>query len=98
MPGFYGGYMGNEGVNPGLLAGNPFSSDFIIPQKRPQVPGGPQLSPLQQTPARIFPPEQPGREGSIPVQFRQAMFNYPGAPGNILGMQIPPGFQNKSVS
>ena len=91
------------------LAGNPFGSDFVIPQQRQQVPGaGPQLNPLQQTPAMVFPKDQPGREGAIDVRFRQA-FNVPGAPGNLAAVtnsqfyggpqqgQMPPGFQNKMV-
>lgn len=110
--GFYGGGMGNEGamlLGMPTLAGNPFGADFVIPNQKTRPAGGPQLNPLQQPPARIFPKDQPGREGAIDVQFRQAM-NVPGAPGNLAGMtnqqffygpqygQMPAGFQNKMVS
>jgi len=111
--GFYGGGMGNEGaMRPGglqNLAGNPFGADFVIQNQMRRPTGGPQLNPLQQPPARIFPKDQPGREGAIDIQFRQAM-NIPGAPGNMAGManpqffygpqygQVPAGFQNKMVS
>lgn len=84
------------------VAGNPFGSDFVIPQQRQQSPGGPQLNPLQQTPTRIFPKDQPGREGAIPVQFRQALRGL-GNIGNMAGLisgNISPtsfGFQNKTV-
>ena len=56
-----GGYIGN-------VAGNPFGSDFVVPQQRRSVPGGPQMAPLKQPPARVFPPDQPGREGAIDVR------------------------------
>lgn len=91
------------------VAGNPFGADFVIPSQAPKQPGGPQLNPLQQPPARIFPKDQPGREGAIDIQFRQAM-NFPGAPGNMAAFanqqmyrgpqygQMPVGFQNKMVS
>jgi hypothetical protein len=69
---FYGGFLGN-------VAGNPFGSDFVIPQQRQQVPGGPRMAPLQQPPTRVFPPDQPGRKGAIDV--RSAM----GTPGMNIG-------------
>ncbi len=53
MYGIQGGFIGNAA---GMLAGNPFGADFVIPQQRRQAPaGGPQLNPLQQTPVRLFP-------------------------------------------
>lgn len=88
------------------VAGNPFGSDFVIPSER-KSPGfdGPQLNPLQQTPTRVFPKDQPGREGSIPVQSWQAMLQGMAPMGNAgfylgpqYGQQVPPGFQNKIVS
>ena len=72
-----GGYIGN-------IAGNPFGSDFVVPQQRKPVPGGPQMSPLQQPPTRVFPPDQPGREGAINVRSAMGM---PGMNiGNMAGM------------
>jgi hypothetical protein len=72
-----GGYIGN-------IAGNPFGSDFVVPQQRKPVPGGPQMSPLKQPPARVFPPDQPGREGAIDVRLAMGM---PGMNiGNVGGM------------
>jgi len=88
------------------VAGNPFGSDFVIPSQ-PQVPnpGGPQLNPLQQTPTRVFPKDQPGREGAIPIQAWQAMMQGMAPMGNAgfymgpqYGQQVPTGFQNKIVS
>ena len=74
---FYGGFLGN-------IAGNPFGSDFVVPQQRRPVPGGPQMAPLKQPPARVFPPDQPGREGAIDVRLAMGM---PGMNiGNIGGM------------
>jgi len=61
-----GGYIGN-------IAGNPFGSDFVVPQQRKPVPGGPQMAPLKQPPARVFPPDQPGREGAIDVRLAMGM-------------------------
>jgi hypothetical protein len=65
------------------VAGNPFGPDFVIPSKK-KTPStvGPQLNPLQQTPTRVFPPGAPGREGAIPVDFRQAMMQVPSV-GNV---------------
>lgn len=92
---------------PGNLAGNPFSSDFVIPQQKRPATGGPQLNPLQQTPTRVFPKDQPGREGALDVIFRQAAGQ---GIGNMQGLlnaqfyggpqlgQVPPGFVNKMVS
>ena len=120
MAQFYGGYTnipgapGNPMAMQGMVAGNPFGADFVIPQKGTTSPvGGPQLGPLPQSPARVFPKDQPGREGAIDVRFRQAlgMPNIPGAPGNPAGManaafyagpqfaQLPQnfGFAGKSV-
>ena len=72
-----GGYIGN-------IAGNPFGSDFVVPQQRKPVPGGPQMAPLKQPPARVFPPDQPGREGAIDVRLAMGM---PGMNvGNMGGM------------
>lgn len=85
----YYGMRNVPGAPGNLMAGNPFGSDFVIPQQRKTNPaGGPQLNPLQQPPARIFPKDQPGREGAIDVQFRQANFLAPGMPfvGNMGGM------------
>jgi hypothetical protein len=74
---FYGGFLGN-------IAGNPFGSDFVVPQQRRPVPGGPQMAPLKQPPARVFPPDQPGREGAIDVRLAMGM---PGMNvGNMGGM------------
>jgi len=112
MAGYYGGYLGNEAgmratiPTQGVVAGNPFGSDFVIPQQRRQSPtGGPQLNPLQQTPARVFPQDQPGREGAIDVQFRQATLMPGMVPMGNAGFfmgpqygQVPAGFQNKTVS
>jgi hypothetical protein len=61
-----GGYIGN-------IAGNPFGSDFVVPQQRKPVPGGPQMAPLKQPPARVFPPDQPGREMAIDVRLAMGM-------------------------
>lgn len=96
----YGGQPVGMG-NAQFFAGNPFGADFVIQQQRPRPTGGPQLNPLLQTPTRIFPKDQPGREGAIPVDFRQAQL-MPGMPfiGNTAGLmagQIPVGFQNKLV-
>lgn len=97
---FYGGQPVNMG-NAQFFAGNPFGADFVIPpQQRPQNPG-PQLYPINQTPVRIFPKDQPGREGAIDVRFRQAQL-MPGMPflGNTAGLlssQVPAGFQNKLI-
>lgn len=88
--------------NPGFIAGNPFGADFVIPQNQQRpAGGGPQLNPLLQTPTRLYPKDQPGREGAINIQFRQAQL-MPGMQmmGNIGGMmasQVPAGFQNKLV-
>ena len=72
-----GGYIGN-------IAGNTFGSDFVVPQQRKPVPGGPQMAPLKQPPARVFPPDQPGREGAIDVRLAMGM---PGMNvGNMGGM------------
>lgn len=72
-----GGFIGN-------IAGNPFGSDFVVPQQRRPVPGGPQMAPLKQPPARVFPPDQPGREGAIDVRLAMGM---PGMNiGNMAGM------------
>jgi len=49
-------------------------------------PGAPK--PTGVSPVRIFPPNAPGREGAIDVQSFQAMGNYPGAAGNLFGMQM----------
>jgi hypothetical protein len=103
MYGIQGGFIGNAA---GMLAGNPFGADFVIPQQRRQTPaGGPQLNPLQQTPVRLFPKDQPGREGAIDIQFRQAnllpgMFPMGNAGfymGPQYGQQLPPGYV-KTVS
>jgi hypothetical protein len=76
---FYGGFLGN-------IAGNPFGSDFVVPQQRRPVPGGPQMAPLKQPPARVFPPDQPGREGAIDVRLAMGM---PGMNvGNMGGMSV----------
>jgi len=88
------------------VAGNPFGSDFVIPSQRQNpADGGPQLTPLQQTPTRVFPPTAPGREGAIDVQFRQALMPGMFPMGNAgffmgpqMGQQVPAGFQNKYVS
>lgn len=105
---FYGGMTGVPGAPGNLITGNPFGSDFVIPKQPQQQRPGPQLHPLQQAPVRVFPQDQPGREGAIDVRFRQAM-NMPGAPGNPAGMvnasffggpqygQLPVGFANKLV-
>lgn len=54
-------------------AGNPFGPDFVIPTQRKSTPGGgPQPVNLLQTPARVFPQDQPGREGAINVKSYQA--------------------------
>lgn len=91
MAGFYGGYLGNAGGLNSLMAGGP-SLPFGGGQQYRQIqeenrPGAPKPAGL--SPTKIFPPNTPGREGAIDVQFRQAMGNYPGAPGNIFGMQTP---------
>ena len=79
---FYGGFLGN-------IAGNPFGSDFVVPQQRRPVPGGPQMAPLKQPPARVFPPDQPGREGAIDVRLAMGM---PGMNvGNMGGMSAAMG-------
>ena len=90
-----------------LQAGNPFGPGFVIPKQGTSTPGtGPQLFNLPQTPASVFPQDQPGREGAIDVRFRQAQL----IPGMIpmgnagffygpqLGQALPAGFQNKLVS
>jgi hypothetical protein len=99
MSQFYGGFLGNTaGMQ---MAGNPFGADFVIPQQRRQAPvGGPQLNPLQQAPARVFPKDQPGREGAIDIQFRQAnlmpgmipMGNAGFFMGPQYGQQLPAGY------
>jgi hypothetical protein len=105
---FFGGMTSVPGAPGNLLSGNPFGSDFVIPNQRKQQSPGPQLNPLQQTPVRIFPPGQKGREGAIDVRSWQAM-NMLGAPGNAAGMAnasffggpqigLPIGFGSKMVS
>lgn len=107
---FYGGEsnvagaIGNLGAYRNQIAGNPFSSDFVIPQQRQQVPGGPQMPPLQQSPTRIFPRNQKGREGAIDVRSAMGlsgmmpMGNAGFFMGPQMGQGIPPGYTNKFVS
>ena len=105
VPGMPGNTAGT--FRPGFnVAGNPFGSEFVIPsQHQTPRPGGPQLNPLQQTPTRVFPKDQPGREGAVPVQAWQAMMQGLAPMGNAgfymgpqYGQQVPAGFQNKIVS
>jgi hypothetical protein len=56
-------------------------------------------------PTRPFKPGEPGREGAIDVQFRQAMMQGMMPMGNAgfymgaqYGQQMPPGFHGKTVS
>ena len=97
MAQFYGGYMnipgspGNRMAVNGMIAGNPFGADFVIRGKgSTSQTGGAQLYPLQQSPASIFPKNQPGREGAIPTTARPVPFagmpGIQGAPGNVAGM------------
>lgn len=102
-PGVQGGFIGNAG---GLVAGLdlPFGGGNQYRQiQRENQPGAPK--PTGTSPVRIFPPNAPGREGAIDVQFRQAfmpgiipMGNAGFYMGPQLGQQIPAGFQNKYVS
>jgi hypothetical protein len=89
-------------MRPGDLTGNPFGSDFVIPsQRQAPIPGGPQLNPLRQAPARVFPQDQPGREGAISVEALQALMkNMPsvGNSGFYSGQQLAGGFHNKTIS
>jgi hypothetical protein len=56
-----------------LQSGNPFGPSFVIPTQKNNTPGGgPQPFNLPQTPVKVFPQDQPGREGAIDVKFRQA--------------------------
>lgn len=97
MAQFYGGYMnipgspGNRMAVNGMIAGNPFGADFVIRGKgATSQQGGAQLYPLQQSPARIFPKNQPGREDSILIESKRVPFagmpGIQGAPGNVAGM------------
>ena len=120
MAQFYGGYTnipgapGNPMAMQGMVAGNPFGADFVIRGKgSTSQTGGAQLYPLQQSPASIFPKDQPGREGAIPTKAVRlaGMPGIQGAPGNVAGMlnagfyagpqfaQLPQnfGFAGKSV-
>ncbi len=108
----YSGLTSVPGAPGNILAGTfGVGGGFDIPQQRksPAPGSGPQLNPLQQTPARVFPQSQPGREGAIDVRFRQALGGMPGAIGNLAGMansqfymgpqkgQMLQGFGNKMV-
>jgi hypothetical protein len=106
MSGFYGGFLGNVGATDNLMAGNPFGSNFVIDQNAPKRPPGqgPQ-APNMYMPTRPFKPGEPGREGAIDVQFRQAMMQGMMPMGNAgfymgaqYGQQMPPGFHGKTVS
>lgn len=91
---------GNLGVIGGLMAGLdlPFGGGQQYKQiQKENQPGAPRQTPGI-SPTRVFPLNAPGREGAIDVRFRQALGGYPGAPGNLMGMQLPFGFQNKYVS
>jgi hypothetical protein len=90
---FYGGEINVPGAPGNLMAGNPFGSNFVIDQNAPRRPSGqgPQ-APNMYMPTRPFKPGEPGREGAIDVQFRQALggFSPVGNIGGIAG-QIPLG-------
>ena len=86
----YGGMTSIPGAPGNLMAGLdlPFGGGQQYRQiQQENRPGAPK--PTGVSPTKIFPPNAPGREGAIDVQFRQALGNYPGAPGNIFGMQTP---------
>lgn len=93
--------------NLAYLAGNPFGSDFVVPQQKQKPPAGPQNFPLQQSPTRIFPPNSPGREGAIDIRLAMGMPGMMpmGNAGFFAGPQmgqmqqgLPPGYVNKTVS
>jgi hypothetical protein len=102
----YGGESNVPGAPGNLMAGNPFGSSFVIDQNAPKRPPGqgPQ-APNMYMPTRPFRPGEPGREGAIDVQFRQAMMRGMMPMGNAgfymgsqYGQQMPPGFHGKTVS
>jgi|APGre2960657404_1045060.scaffolds.fasta_scaffold107004_2 hypothetical protein len=103
IPGVQGGYIGNTG---GLMAGLdlPFGGGNQYKQMQMENrPGAPK--PTGTSPVRIFPPNAPGREGAIDVQFRQALMPGMNPMGNAgfylgpqIGQQLPAGFLNKYVS
>ncbi len=81
--GVQGGFIGNAG---GLMAGLdlPFGGGNQYRQiQKENQPGAPK--PTGTSPVRIFPPNAPGREGAIDVQFRQALGGFPQM-GNIGGL------------
>jgi hypothetical protein len=88
-PGVQGGYLGNAG---GLVAGLdlPFGGGnrYRELQKENQ-PGAPR--PAGTSPTRVLPPNAPGREGAIDVQFRQALggFSPMGNMGGLLAQVNP---------
>lgn len=86
----YGGMSSVPGAPGNLMAGIdlPFGGgqQYKELQKEYQ-PGAPR--PTGTSPVRIFPPNAPGREGAIDVQFRQALNpGFLGAIGNMGGMQF----------
>lgn len=99
---YYGGMSYVPGAPGNLMAGGvnlPFGGGEAYRNlQRQHQPGAPR--PTEMGPVRIFPPNAPGREGAIDVQFRQALGGYPmypGSPGNFAALQVPVGFQNKMV-
>ena len=100
---------GSPGNFPGrLVAGNPFSSDFVIrPQQGRPSAAGPTLFPLRQPgDAYIYRFTDEEKRNSIPVTFTQAQLMPGMMPmgnagffyGPQLGQVPPPGFLNKTVS
>jgi hypothetical protein len=90
-PGIQGGYIGNAG---GLMAGLdlPFGGGNQYRQiQKENQPGAPK--PTGTSPTRVFPPNAPGREGAIDVQFRQALggFSQMGNMGGLIS-QINPTY------
>lgn len=93
----YSGLSSSPGAPGNLMAGLdlPFGGGQQYKQiQQENRPGAPKPAGL--SPVRVFPPNAPGREGAIDVQFRKAMGGYPGAAGNLLGMQMqnPINFAN----
>lgn len=85
-----GGAPGNLGAFGNLLAGGvnlPFGGGEAYRElQRQNRPGAPGPTPV--SPTRVFPPSAPGREGAIDVRATQAFGNFPGAAGNLGGLQL----------
>jgi len=111
--GTYGGFIGNQGLQNAIAGVDlPFGGGGGYKTIQEQYRPGSTDRQRIPDPIRIFPQNEPGREGAINVQFRQAL-GFPGMQpmGNAGAFmnnsqfymgpqfgQMPTGFQNKTVS